>query len=179
MGLESIFVPLGLALVQLIIGLALAMVSVYLGLKMFDKMTEGTNEMAELKKGNVAIAILLGAIVFSIANVVEGGVAGLTNTMMLVPGLSPMEIAAALLIGVVNLALGLIFAIFSIYIAIYILDKITTDIDEFKELRRGNVAVAILMAAVLFAVSFVIKGAVTGMAAALSPQSVAAAFGWA
>ena len=133
--------------------------------------------VAELKKGNVAIAILLGAIIFAIANVVESGVSALTQNMT--PNLSVMELLAALIIGIVNLFIGLVLAVFSIYVAISVLDKITVGIDEFRELRKGNVAVAIMMAAVLFAVSFVIRGAVAGMTAALSPQSVAAAFGWA
>ncbi|MCX8197314.1 MAG: DUF350 domain-containing protein [Candidatus Micrarchaeota archaeon] len=177
MGVESLLIGLTISLVQLIVGLVLAMGSVYLGLRMFDKLTESTDEMAELKKGNVAIAILLGAIIFSIANVVEGGVSNLTQTVS--PGLSPMQLVAALIIGVVNLVIGVLLAIFAIYIAISVLDKITVGIDEFKELKRGNVAVAIMMAAVLFAVSFVIKGAVVGMASLLSPESVAVALGWA
>ena len=73
----------------------------------------------------------------------------------------------------------MVLAILSIYVAISILDKITVDIDEFKELKRGNVAIAIIMAAVLFAVSVVIRGAVVSMAGSLSPQSVAIALGWA
>ena len=113
----------------------------------------------------------------SIANIVEGGVSSITQTI--VPGLSLMQVAAALIIGVVNLVIGVILAIFSIYIAINVLDRITVGIDEFKELKKGNVAIAIIMAAVLFAVSFVIKGAVVSMASALSPQSVASALGWA
>ncbi|MCX6773129.1 MAG: DUF350 domain-containing protein [Candidatus Micrarchaeota archaeon] len=177
MGLESIMFGLGFALIQLIVGLVLAMGSVYLGLRMFDKLTEGIDEMAELKKGNVAVAILLGAIIFSIANVVEGGVVTLTSS--LTSGMSGVQMAAGLVIGVVNLIVGVILAVFTIYIAIYVLDKITTTIDEFKELKRGNVAVAIMMAAVLLAVSFVIRAAVIGMANALSPESVAVAFGWA
>ncbi|MEM4348480.1 MAG: DUF350 domain-containing protein [Candidatus Anstonellaceae archaeon] len=177
MGVESLMVGLAISLLQLVVGLVLAMGSVYLGLRMFDKLTQSTDEMAELKKGNVAIAILLGAIIFSIANVVEGGVSNLTQTVA--PGLSPMQLLAALIIGLVNLAIGVILAIFAIYIAINVLDKITVGIDEFKELRRGNIAVAIIMAAVLFAVSFVIKGAVVGMSAILSPVSVASALGWA
>ena len=175
MGIDNLFVALVLAVGQLVVGLVLAMGSVYLGLKMFDKLTEGTDEMAELKKGNVAIAVLLGAIIFSIANVVEGGVSNLTQTI--VPGLGMMQIVAAVVIGVVNLVISVVLAILSIYIAINVLDKITVGIDEFRELRRGNVAVAIVMAMVLFAVSFVIKGAVISMSSVLSPQSVAAALG--
>jgi len=177
MSVENLLIGIGIAVAQLALGLLLAMGSVYLGIRMFDKLTDGINEMKELQKGNVAVAILIGAIIFSIANVVEGGVYGLTQTI--IPGLTPMELSAALLIGAVNLVVGVILAILSIYVAISMLDKITMGIDEFKELRRGNVAVAIMMAAVLFAVSFVIRGAVVSMANTLSPQSVAFALGWA
>jgi uncharacterized membrane protein YjfL (UPF0719 family) len=177
MGVENLLIGIGIAIAQLTLGLLLAMGSVYLGIKMFDKLTEGIDEMKELQKGNVAVAILLGAIILSIANVVEGGVYGLTQSI--IPGLTFVELVAALLIGVVNLVVGVILAILSIYVAVSMLDKITVGIDEFKELKRGNVAVAIMMAAVLFAVSFVIRGAVMSMASTLSPQSVAFALGWA
>ena len=177
MAVIDLMLGVGIAFAQLIIGLVLAMVSVYLGIWMFDKLTQGIEEIKELKRGNVAVAILLGAIIFSIANIVEGGVYGLTQSI--IPGLMPMELAAALVIGMVNLVVGVILAILSIYVAISMLDKITVGLDEFKELKRGNVAVAIFMAAVLLAVSFVIRGAVTAMATALSPQSVAMSLGWA
>ena len=177
MGIENLLIGIGIAIAQLTLGLLLAMGSVYLGIKMFDKLTDGIDEMKELQKGNVAVAILLGAIIISIASVVEGGVYGLTQSI--IPGLTPMELSAALLIGVVNLIVGVILAILSIYVAISMLDKITVGIDEFKELKRGNVAIAIIMAAVIFAVSFVIRGAVVSMAGSLSPQSVAIALGWA
>lgn len=177
MGLVMIGVGLAIAIVKLVLGLFLAMGSVYLGMRMFDRMTEGIDEMSELKRGNVAVAILLGAIILSIANVVEGGVSGLTSSLM--PSLTIMQVVAGLIIGIANLVIGLFLSVFAIYIALRVFEKVTVGIYGLKELKRGNVAVAIIMAAVLFAVSFVIRGAVAGMAAALSPQSVAAALGWA
>ena len=107
MGVENLLIGIGIAVAQLTIGLLLAMGSVYLGIKMFDKLTEGIDEMKELQKGNVAVAILLGAIILSIASVVEGGVYGLTQSI--IPGLTPMELSAALLIGVVNLLVCLLY----------------------------------------------------------------------
>lgn len=177
MGFEDLLVNLGIVVIQLVISLAFAMGSIYLGLKVFDSLTEGIDEMDELKKGNVAVAILLGAVIFSIANVVEGGVTALMQSIT--PGLSVPTLMAAFVIGIANLLISLILAVITIYIALSILDRITVGIDEFKELKKGNVAVAIIMAAVLFAVSFVIRGAVASMATSLSPQSVAAALGWA
>ncbi|MCX6769923.1 MAG: DUF350 domain-containing protein [Candidatus Micrarchaeota archaeon] len=176
MGLDNIAGGLLISLLQLFLGLVLAMGSVYIGLRLFDWLTEGIDEMKELKKGNVAVAILLGAVIFSIANIVESGVSSLTQ--LIVPGLPPMLLLASFIIGLVNLIVSIILAVFSIYIAVNVLDKITVGIDEFKELKRGNVAIAIMMAAVLLAMSFVIRGAVVGMASTLSPESLASALGW-
>ena len=176
MGIETLMVSLFIMLAQLILSLALAMGAVYIGLKLFDKLTDGIDELAELRKGNVAVAILLGAIILSIASVIDGGVSGLMSSIS--PEMSASHLAASIVIGICNLLLSLILAVFSIYIAITILDKITVDIDEFKELKKGNIAVAIMMAAVLIAVSVVIRAAVVGMSNSLSPSNVAAALGW-
>jgi uncharacterized membrane protein YjfL (UPF0719 family) len=54
--------------------------------------------------------------------------------------------------SVIQLILGIILAVVAIYIALKILDKMTKGIDEFKELDKGNVAVALEMAGVIIAV---------------------------
>jgi uncharacterized membrane protein YjfL (UPF0719 family) len=171
MGLDTVMVGLLFAIIQLIIGLVLALGAVYIGLKMFDKLTEGIDEMEELKKGNAAVAILLGAIILSIANIVEGGVSGITGTFS--ANLTQTQMMVAFVIGIANLLVSLILAVLAIYLSVNILDKITVGIDEFKELKKGNVAVAIIMAAVLFAVSFVIRASVASMSTYLSPQMLA------
>ncbi len=164
-----------MALLQLLIGLGLAMSSVYIGLRMFDRMTEGINEMDEIKKGNAAVGILMAAVVFSIANVVQRGVANLTTSVPLSLGVGPMLVG--LVIGVLQLIIAIAAATFSINLAIKVLDKITTEIDEMKELKRGNVAVAIVMAGVLLSVSFVISSGIDGLSRAVDPAALAAALG--
>lgn len=163
------------ALLQLLIGLGLAMSSVYLGLRMFDRMTEGIEEMDEIKKGNVAVGIMLATVVFAIANVVQRGVLNLTASVPLNMGVGAM--AVGLVLGVLQLLIAIAAAAFSINLAIKVLDKITTEIDEMKELKRGNVAVAIVMAGVLLAVSFVISSGVEGLSRAVDPVALAQALG--
>ncbi len=167
--LGSALVTVVAALIQLVIGLALAMGSVYIGLKMFDRLTKGVDEWKEIQNGNVAVGILMAAVIISIANVVQSGVGHILSNL----GTSDVgTMLAGIGLGLINLAIGLIFAIIAIYIAIRVLDKITTDIDEMKELAKGNVAVAIIMAGVLIAVSFVISSAVSGISNALSPTGL-------
>jgi uncharacterized membrane protein YjfL (UPF0719 family) len=85
--------------------------------------------------------------------------------------------ALGLVLGIINLIVGVAAAIISIYIAINVLDRITTEIDEMKELKKGNVAVALIIAGVLIAVSFIISAAVDGIASALDVIQIARAFG--
>jgi uncharacterized membrane protein YjfL (UPF0719 family) len=112
----------------------------------------------------------MAAVIFSIANVVQSGVGALLANLGAGQSMDTMLIALGL--GLINLLIGLLAAIFSIWVAIKVLDKITKDIDEMAELAKGNVAVAIVMAGVLIAVSFVIGSAVAGISNALSPSNL-------
>jgi uncharacterized membrane protein YjfL (UPF0719 family) len=164
-----------MALIQLVVGLVLSMGSVYIGLKMFDKLTHGIDEWKEIQKGNVAVGIVMAAVILSIATVIKSGVWSLTASIDPTAGIPIMVLG--LLIGIINMLIGIAAAIISIYIAINVLDKITTEIDEMKELKKGNVAVALMVAGVLLSVSFIIAAAVDGVMNALDVTQVAAALG--
>jgi len=175
MGLETMAGGLVIGFLQLVLGLVVAMFSIYMGMRLFDRVTKGINEMKELKKGNVAVGILLGAVIISIANVVQSGVSAVTGSIT--AGMGAGALVVALGIGILNLLIGLAAAVVSIYLAMSILDKITVELDEWKEIAKGNVAVAIMMAAVLFAVSFVVQAGVSGISRALDARALAAMIG--
>ncbi len=177
MAVPDMVIGIALGLLKLVVGLALSMGSIYLGLKMFDRMTPGINEMEEIKKGNAAVGILMAAVVLSIATVVQSGVQAFGNNIVL--GMSVPLLLVALAISTLNLLFGLIVAIAAIYIALKVLDKITADINETEEFKQGNVAVAIMEAGVLLAVSFVIQAGISGVISSslLDPKLIAAAIG--
>lgn len=150
-----------LAVIQFLFGLALGIGTIYLSIRLFDKFTHGINEWNELKKGNIAVGILFAAVILSIAIIIQEGVMALTNYIS--EEMSLPVLLVTLIIGLINLTIAVLIAILAVYVALRVLDKITSEIDEMEELKKGNVAVAILMSAVLLAVSFVIKGAVAGI----------------
>ncbi len=158
---NQMIIGVGVGVLQLVVGLVLAIASIYLGLALFGKFTKGIDEEEELKKGNVAVGILMAAIILSIANVVQSGVVGLTGALTIGFSLN------AIIAGIIQLLVGIALAVVAIYMAINVLDKITKNIDEMEELKKGNVAVAILMAGVLIAVSFVVQAGVSGIAKAI------------
>ena len=163
----NIAIALGMGLLQLIVGLVLAIACIYIGLSLFGKFTKGMDEWAEIKKGNTAVALVQAAIILAIANVVQSGVVGLTNVLMSLNLANPQAFINAIIGGIVQLVAGIVFAVIAIYLAINVLDRITKEIDEMEELKKGNVAVAVIMAGVLLAVSFVVQAGIAGLATAI------------
>lgn len=159
------FIGLGLGFLQLLVGLILAMFSIYIGIRLFGEIVRGIEVEKELKQGNCAVAILMIAVVLSIANVVQSGVGGLTMALVRLPVGAPLEsYIYPIVAGIVQVVVSIVLAVVAIYLAVRIFDSITKGIDEMTEVKKGNVAVAILMAGVLIAVSFVVQAGVSGMA---------------
>lgn len=155
-------------LLKLVLGLGLAIASIYIGLSLFGRVTRGIDEQEELRKGNVAVAVLQVAIILAIATVVQKGIENMTNAVTADTLADPGRLLGPLAGGVIQVFISLCAAIVVIYMAINILDRITKGIDEMSELKKGNVAVAVLMAGVLYAISFVVTSGTTGLGKALS-----------
>jgi uncharacterized membrane protein YjfL (UPF0719 family) len=165
--MNSALVGLGISLIQVLVSLGFAMLAVYAGIRIFDKFTKDIDEMAELKRGNTAIGLLLAGVIISYATVIAGGVSSLTNVVLSVTSDWKASLVG-LLGGIVNLLIALGLASAAIYIALSIFGKITKDMDEQAELRRGNLAVALLLVGILIAVSTVIASGVQSVGGAIS-----------
>jgi len=159
MALENAIV----GIIQLVIAIILAVVALYIGFSVLGKITKGIEEEKEIARGNAAVGILVASVFIAIAIVVQSGVAGVSI------GISRALAGdlIALVASILQLILGIILAIVAIYLALNILDKLTKRIDEFEELKKGNVAVALEMAGVIIAVAIIIQSGVLGITAAM------------
>lgn len=159
LGINNIMI----GIIQLIIAIILSIASLYIGFAILGKLTKDIDEEKELAKGNVAVGILIASIFVSIALVVQSGVAGISVGL---------EDAIAgniysLIASLVQLVLGILLAVGAIYLALNIFDKMTKGIDEFKEIEKGNVAVALEMAGIIIAVALIIQSGVLGITSSL------------
>jgi uncharacterized membrane protein YjfL (UPF0719 family) len=150
-------------LIQLIIAIILAVVALYIGYWVFSKITKGIEEEKELIKGNAAVGIIIASILFAIAIVVQAGIAGIS--IGIVNALSGDWFS--LIAAFIQLILGIILAVIAIYLALSVLDRLTKGVDEFEELKKGNVAVALMMAGVIVATALIIQSGVVGITSAL------------
>jgi len=148
-------------LMQVFLGILLSIISIYLSLRFFDQMTENIDEIAELKKGNVAVAIVLMSLIVSIGLIVNQGVQQFDEVLL--RGVSVPFFIVAFIMAIVQIVFVVMVAVLSMYVAIRLVDTMTVGLDELKELKRGNIAVALEIAAVIFVVSFIVSGTISGL----------------
>ena len=175
-GIVAVVIGLITALIALFLSLWLAMTAVKKAIDMFDKTTEGIDEWAELAKGNVSVGIVMAAMIYAVGDIISSGVQGLTHAIM-APSLS-MAFVLSVVIGIINLLVALWIATTVISLAIKTLDKATKNIEEMKEIGKGNVAVGVMVAGVLLAVANVVGSAVSGLANVLNIDNLRHQFGW-
>jgi uncharacterized membrane protein YjfL (UPF0719 family) len=156
-------------LVQLVIAILFAVVALYIGFAVLGKITKGIDEEKELVKGNAAVGIIVASVFVAIALVVQSGVSGLSvgiNKALSI-GIFSANGILAIVVAFVQLLLGIVLAVAAIYLALNILDRLTGGIEEFEELKKGNVAVALEMAGVIIAVAVIIQSGVIGITASI------------
>jgi uncharacterized membrane protein YjfL (UPF0719 family) len=150
-------------IIQLIIAIILSVVALYIGFSVFARITTKIDEEEELAKGNAAVGIVVASVFISIAIVIQSGIAGVSMGIKsaIAGNMYP------LIASIIQLVLGVILAIGAIYLALNVLDRMTKEIDEFAEIKKGNVAVALEMAGVIIAVSIIIQSGVLGITSSL------------
>ena len=71
-------------------------------------------------------------------------------------------------IGLVQLVIAVIFAVIALYLGFSVFGKVTRDVDEQKELAKGNTAFGIIVASIFVAIGIVIQSGVTGISVGIS-----------
>lgn len=153
-----------LSLAQLAVAIILSAIAAYLAFYLFQWFTRDLDEWAELRRGNPAVGAVLGAIIVAVAIVlrpalrvnVEGWDVG-RNVYFWV-----------LFAEGAQLAVGLVFAVITLALALYLFATLTRGIDEVAELASGNMAVAGLLAGVVIGVGLMVSQAVEQIMALIS-----------
>src|SRR5512136_16624 len=156
-------------LIQLLISIIFAVLALYIGFAVLGRITKSIDEEKELAKGNNAVGIIVAAVFVAIALVVQSGVSGLSVGINKALSIGILSVDGLLAVGVAffQLIIGIVLAVAAIYLALYILDKLTKGVEEFEEIKKGNVAVALEMGGVIIAVAVIIQSGVIGITAAL------------
>jgi len=145
-----------LSLVQLVVAVFLSAITAYMAFYLFQWFTRGMDEWAELRRGNPAIGVVLGSIVVAVAIVLRPALAVDTAAWDVGGDL----FFRVLLAEALQLAVGLVLAIVTLTLALYLFAALTRGIDEIEELQKGNLAIAGLLAGVVLGISLLVSQAV-------------------
>jgi len=72
------------------------------------------------------------------------------------------------IVGLLQLIITIIFTVLALYIGFVVHSKMSPSMDVEKELSEGNIAVAIVVAAMFVAIAVVVESGVTGIAMEIS-----------
>jgi uncharacterized membrane protein YjfL (UPF0719 family) len=146
-----------LAIIRLVLAIIFAVAGLYIASWVLGRLTKGLDEWQEIGKGNSAVAVYMAGIFVSVAIIVGPGIVGLFRTLDLV----------GIVVGFVQLVLALALAVAMQYVGLSFLGRLTKGFDEWAELKKGNIAVGIVMAAIVIAIGAIVSQGVVSIIEAL------------
>lgn len=145
-----------LSFAQLTIAIILSAIVAFLSFYLFQWFTRDLDEWEELRQGNPAVGVVLGAILVAVAIMLRPALA--VDTIQWDVG--HQFYVQVLLAEALQLAIGLVLAVLALGLALLLFAALTRGIDEIEELKKGNLAVGGLLAGVVLGVGIMVSQAV-------------------
>ena len=155
-----------LSIVQLLLAVVLSALAAYLGAWVFNRSTPGLDEWAELRKGNAAVGLVMGAVIVGVAIILRPALQ--VVTLSLDAG-ATLEVVWRLLVQALLVAVGLALSLAIITFALWLFTRFTGELDEWAEIGKGKVGVAIVLVGVILATALLSGTALDGILKLLFP----------
>ena len=171
------FIRLMVSLFELSLMVVMSGVIIYLIYRIFIKANRDFDMEEEIAQGNVAVGILVSTIMVSAALLLEKGLAASVSMFRLSIS-APEELSLPLwqtaALTLCHLLLTLAIALFTVSATLRLFGKMARNINPHmrlgEHLKNGNVAVGILLSAVVFIATHYVGEGVSGLTKALVPQ---------
>ena len=162
--LQQSLIGLGVATLKIVIAFSVGIAAITFGLRVFGKMTKNIDEDRELKGGNLALGLLMGAVVLAYTNVIGSGLDQVTDGVLA----GTWQVRLTNFVGgLLNLAIAVTVASFTIRYALLAFEKISKNIDPWAEIKNRNYAIAFLLAGMVYGLSQVTSRGVNEIGAGI------------
>ena len=162
-----------ISLFEFFMSVAMSVLVVYVTYRVFILANTDFDGEEQIKKGNVAVAVLTASIMVASSWIIQKGlesVSSLFKLYMTTP-IRDMESQWQLpLLAFAHLFMAFVLAVVTISFSLRIFGRLGRRMELGKELYKGNVAVGILLSSVVLVVSMYISEGVGSLAKALLPQ---------
>lgn len=143
---------------KVIFGIVVGAAGVFSASRLLGRMVRWGDADAELKKGNVAAAVLEASALVAFGILVQHAVSSTFSAMDLMyrgqPPAPPMLLRFAVY-GLVHAGISLLVGAGALAVGAWIFGRLTRGVDELAEVRRGNVAPALVLGAVMVVMALV------------------------
>ena len=152
---------------QLVISIVLAVVALYAGSFAFNRIAKGIDVQAELQRGNIAMGIFIASVFIGISVVVISCIQGILVVLnkIFVDGILNMNDSLDIVSSVLELFIGVLLAIGSVYLAIQVFTYLYHRTDMITAIENGNSTIAFIVAGMILSVSLVFRIGVLGIVA--------------
>jgi len=127
----------------------------------------------EVKKGNVAVGILVATILVSASYILLAGTessVAMFKMHMLAPSKEKEGLLGIFMLMAAHLAISMALAVLSISATLRLFGHLERRFHAGKELQSGNVAVGLLLSAVVLVTSMYVREGMSSLSKALTPQ---------
>ncbi len=144
----------------LLLSLLLGILIIFTGFKIFSGFSKAIDEEEEIQKNNIAVAILSGSFIFAMGLLMKTSVNPLIQSIFRAIFYNDSGVAAVLgnlSISLLQFVATLLISIASLWFGVRGFTWLTRNIDEFEEIRKNNIAVAILMASIIITLALFLE----------------------
>jgi hypothetical protein len=146
---------------------------IYLTYRLFVRANPDFDMESEIKQGNIAVGILMATILYAASMILEKGlsaVVGMVRLHMSAPMRSGLPLWELLLLILGHLVMSLVLALFTISLTLRLFGRLGRRMAPGKELQKGNIAMGLLLSAVVLVAAFYVGEGVSALSKALVPQ---------
>jgi uncharacterized membrane protein YjfL (UPF0719 family) len=147
---------------------------IYLTYRVFIKANPDFNMEEAIKKGNTAVGTLVGAILFAASMILQKGLETVVSMFRMhisAPGESTVSLGKLALISTAHLGIAMLLAVITISVTLRLFGKLVRNhMKPGEELQKGNLAVGIVLAAVVLVAAMYVGEGVSSISKALVPQ---------
>lgn len=146
---------------------------IHLTYKVFVNANPDFDMEEEIKKGNVAVGILMAAILFAASLILQKGMGAVVSMFRLyisAPGENGLGLGKLALLSLGHLGVSMLLAVITVSVTLRLFGKLDRNLHAGKELQKGNLAVGILLASVVLVAALYVGEGVSAISKALVPQ---------
>ncbi len=167
-----------IGVISLSLSVVMGIVTISIGFFIFGRITGSINEEEELLNNNIAVAILYASFIFALGYIMRSSVQPMIQTFFSIfyqfqvaLAISKAAVIKASIYLPLQFLLTLVISIIVLNGSMKIFLWLTKNIDELKEIKENNIAVAIVLASVIITIAMIVEIGLPKMLEAIIPTS--------